>query len=68
MVLSVFTNRKCLVLGTLSHNFCQAVRVTPLDFHRYCVKPALQLRQLIWDQLYKLDGEYRQYEERLNVT
>ena len=42
--------------------------VTPLDFHRYCVKPALQLRQLIWDQLYKLDGEYRQYEERLNVT
>ncbi len=26
MVLSVFTNRKCPVPGTLSHNFCQAVR------------------------------------------
>ncbi|MBB6017425.1 BREX system Lon protease-like protein BrxL [Deinococcus radiopugnans] len=40
---------------------------TPLEFHRYCVKPALQLRQLIWDQLYTLDSEYRQYEHGLNV-
>ena len=40
---------------------------TPLEFHRYCVKPALQLRQLIWDQLYTLDSEYRQYEHGLSV-
>jgi len=40
---------------------------TPLEFHRYCVKPALQLRQLIWDQLYTLDSEYRQYEHGLSL-
>lgn len=40
---------------------------TPLEFYRYCVRPALQLRQLIWDQLYTLDSEYRQYEHSLNV-
>lgn len=32
------------------------------DFWRYCVKPAVRLRQLIWEQLYQLDAEYRQYE------
>ncbi|SEJ90328.1 ATP-dependent Lon protease [Deinococcus reticulitermitis] len=41
--------------------------LSPLDFHRYCVKPALQLRQLIWDQLYTLDSEYRQYEHGIRV-
>lgn len=39
--------------------------VTPEAFQRYCLKPALELRQLIWDQLYLLDGEYRQYEQHL---
>lgn len=32
------------------------------DFWRYCVRPAVHLRQLIWEQLYQLDAEYRQYE------
>ncbi len=32
---------------------------------RYCVKPAVRLRQLIWDQLYSLDAEYRQYEQEI---
>ncbi|GGL18950.1 BREX system Lon protease-like protein BrxL [Deinococcus radiotolerans] len=41
--------------------------LSPLEYHRYCVKPALQLRQLIWDQLYTLDSEYRQYEHSLSV-
>jgi ATP-dependent Lon protease len=36
------------------------------DFWRCCVKPAIKLRQLVWDQLYQLDGEYRQYEARLS--
>ena len=36
------------------------------DFWRFCVKPAIKLRQLVWDQLYQLDGEYRQYEARLS--
>lgn len=36
--------------------------VTDMEFWRYCVKPAIELRQLVWDQLYQLDAEYRQYE------
>jgi ATP-dependent Lon protease len=35
------------------------------DFRRYCVEPAVELRQLVWEQLYMLDAEYRQYEEWL---
>lgn len=42
--------------------------VTDDDFAQYCLKPALALRQLIWDQLYRLDGEYRQYEQYLEVA
>jgi ATP-dependent Lon protease len=41
---------------------------TPEEFARYCLKPAVTLRQLIWDQLYLLDGEYRQYEPSIRVT
>lgn len=40
-------------------------RVSSLDFERYCVKPACKLRQLVWDQLQILDGEYRQYESHI---
>ena len=32
------------------------------DFYAYCLKPAIRLRQGIWDELYGLDSEYRQYE------
>lgn len=39
--------------------------VSPEEFETYCLKPALELRQLIWNQLYILDGEYRQYEQCL---
>jgi len=35
---------------------------TDEEFEHYCVCPAKQLRQGIWDQLQALDGEYRQYE------
>lgn len=31
------------------------------DLYRYCVQPAKRLRQLVWDQLYTLDAEYRQF-------
>ena len=41
---------------------------SPEEFSRYCVTPALTLRQLVWDQLYALDGEYRQYEKRISVV
>lgn len=40
--------------------------VSTADFRRYCVEPAVELRQLVWEQLYTLDAEYRQYEERLD--
>ncbi len=36
------------------------------EFHNFCVKPALRMRQLIWDQLYAIDAEYRQYDKNLS--
>ena len=42
--------------------------VDPLDFQRYCVKPAIALRQGIWEELYAMDGEYRQYEARITLA
>lgn len=40
-------------------------QVTQEDFEIYCVRPAIELRQLVWDQLYTLDAEYRQYDEEI---
>ncbi len=36
-------------------------RLSDMEFDHYCVRPAKQYRQLIWDQLQILDAEYRQY-------
>jgi ATP-dependent Lon protease len=36
------------------------------DFIHYCIRPAKQLRQLVWDQLQMLDGEYRQYDSKID--
>jgi ATP-dependent Lon protease len=38
-------------------------QVATEEFETYCVRPAVELRQLVWEQLYTLDAEYRQYEE-----
>jgi ATP-dependent Lon protease len=35
------------------------------EFEIYCARPAAELRQLVWDQLYMLDAEYRQYDEEI---
>ena len=35
--------------------------VTASDFQKYCYEPAVKLRQGVWDQLYTIDAEYRQY-------
>jgi ATP-dependent Lon protease len=35
------------------------------EFAYYCVRPATQLRQNIWDQLQRLDDEFQQYEPRI---
>jgi ATP-dependent Lon protease len=35
------------------------------EFERFCVRPAVELRQLVWDQLYRLDAEYRQWDPEL---
>jgi ATP-dependent Lon protease len=35
------------------------------EFETYCVRPATELRQQVWDQLYVLDAEYRQYDEEI---
>ncbi|GAB4499021.1 MAG: hypothetical protein OHK0052_13320 [Anaerolineales bacterium] len=36
-------------------------QVSDLEFEHWCVQPAVQLRQYIWEQLQTLDAEYRQY-------
>lgn len=35
---------------------------TDRELYRFCVKPAVRLRQLVWDQLYALDQENRQFD------
>ena len=41
--------------------------VSDSEFHRYCLQPAVRMRQLIWDQLYRLDAEYRQWDQKLEA-
>ena len=43
-------------------------QVSDPDFVEFCLKPAVKMRQLIWDQLYALDAEYRQYEKQIKCT
>jgi len=40
-------------------------QLSDTEFEYYCVHPAQRFRQLIWDQLQQLDGEYRQYESEI---
>lgn len=40
-------------------------KITDYEFEKYCVRPAVELRQLIWNQLYRLDAEYRQWDPEL---
>lgn len=40
-------------------------QVSPEDFEAYCLRPAIEMRQLVWDQLYTLDAEYRQYDQEI---
>ena len=42
--------------------------VSDSDFMTYCLKPAMKMRQLVWDQLYTLDAEYRQYEKLIKCV
>lgn len=41
---------------------------TPTDFQRYCVEPAIRLRQIVWNELYALDAEYRQFNKYLSMS
>jgi len=43
-------------------------KITLEEFEIYCLNPAIELRQLVWDQLYMLDAEYRQYDEEIRVV
>lgn len=42
-------------------------KISPEEFDVYCLRPAIEMRQLVWDQLYTLDAEYRQYDEEIRV-
>ena len=35
------------------------------DLYRHCIQPAIKLRQGIWNQLYNLDAEYRQFDRTI---
>ena len=55
---------RMIASGLMKLQFPHGV-VTPEDYEVYCVRPAVELRQLVWDQLYLLDAEYRQYDEEI---
>lgn len=40
-------------------------KLSDSEFEYYCIRPAQRLRQLVWEQLQQLDGEYRQYESEI---
>lgn len=42
--------------------------LTAEEFRQHCVEPAVRLRQQVWSQIYLLDAEYRQYEERIECA
>jgi ATP-dependent Lon protease len=54
--------RDTIAISRLATGFCKLLfphgQVTPGDFAAYCLKPAVQLRQLVRDQLALLDPEY----------
>jgi ATP-dependent Lon protease len=52
---------RALASGFLTILFPQG-EVSDTDFYNHCVKPAVRLRQGIWNQLYYADAEYRQFE------
>jgi len=35
------------------------------EIEQYCLKPAIKLRQLVWEELYHLDAEYRQWDREI---
>jgi ATP-dependent Lon protease len=39
--------------------------MTDYELDEYCVGPAVRLRQIVWNQLYELDEEYRQFDSEL---
>jgi ATP-dependent Lon protease len=39
--------------------------VSDSELYRYCLTPAIKLRQIVWDQIYASDAEYRQFEQEL---
>ncbi|MEP7341320.1 MAG: BREX system Lon protease-like protein BrxL, partial [Acidobacteriota bacterium] len=39
--------------------------LTPDTFRNYCLNPAIQLRQIVRNQLWHLDSEYRQTDKQL---
>ena len=38
-----------------------------VDLRQECIQPAIKLRQIVWDQLYKLDPEYRQFDHEILI-
>ena len=42
--------------------------INDYEFEHYCVKPAVELRQLIWNQMQTMDAEYRQYENEIEYS
>jgi ATP-dependent Lon protease len=41
-------------------------RITDAELEHFCIAPAVRLRQLIWNQLYRLDAEFQQWDRDLS--
>lgn len=41
--------------------------VSDEDLYHYCVATGIKYRQLVWDQLFENDAEYRQYEMKIDA-
>lgn len=41
---------------------------TDEELYQHCVAPAVRLRQLVWNELYAKDAEYRRFGERLQAA
>jgi ATP-dependent Lon protease len=61
-----FDSVQILAAGLLKILFPHG-ELTADEFREWCVEPAVRLRQTVWSQLYRLDAEFRQWDETLEA-
>jgi ATP-dependent Lon protease len=43
-------------------------QLTSEEYTKFCLEPAIEMRQLVWNQLYRRDPEYRQWDQTLTMA